>query len=220
MQYKTIYLIRHGQTEYNRKGVVQGSGIDAPLNEVGHLQAEAFYNTYRDTSFDHVYTSTLQRSIQSVEQFLKDGLPTTKLSGLNEINWGVKEGKVPSTEEHSYYRQIMEGWQAGKLDVAIEGGESPLMVQERQKPALDHILAQEDEDTILVCMHGRAMRIFLCLLLNRDLRTMDQFEHTNLGLYLLHYHYDDQRFELIKENEQSHLPELPPLVHQDKTDAK
>nr|WKN38915.1 histidine phosphatase family protein [Tunicatimonas sp. TK19036] len=220
MQYKTIYLIRHGQTEYNRKGVVQGSGIDAPLNEVGHLQAEAFYNAYRDTPFAHVYTSTLQRSVQSVAQFLKDGLPTTQLSGLNEINWGVKEGKVPSSEEHSYYRQIMEGWQAGKLDVAIEGGESPLMVQERQKPALEHILTQKDEDTILVCMHGRAMRIFLCLLLERDLRTMDQFAHTNLCLYLLRYHYDDQRFELIKENEQSHLPELPPLVREDKTDIK
>lgn len=220
MQYKTIYLIRHGQTEYNRRGVVQGSGIDAPLNEVGQLQAEAFYNTYRNIPFDYVYTSTLQRSIQSVAQFLKDGLPTTQLAGLNEINWGVKEGKVPSSEEHSYYQQIIKGWQEGKLDVAIEGGESPLMVQERQKPALEHILAQKDQDTVLVCMHGRAMRIFLCLLLNRDLRHMDKFAHTNLCLYLLRYHYDEQRFELIKENEQSHLPELPAPVREDKTELK
>ena len=220
MQHKTIYLIRHGQTEYNRRGVVQGSGIDAPLNEVGELQAEAFYQAYRDTPFSHVYTSNLQRSIQSVARFLEDGLPTTRLAGLNEINWGVKEGKVPSSEEHSYYKQIINGWQEGKLDVAIEGGESPLMVQERQKPALEHILAQQKEDPILVCMHGRAMRIFLCLMLDRNLRDMDHFGHTNLCLYVLRYHYGEQRFELIKENEQSHLPELPPQVSEDKTELK
>lgn len=217
---KTIYLIRHGQTEYNRKGVVQGSGIDAPLNGIGQLQAKAFYEAYQDAAFDHVYTSTLQRSIQSVAQFLDDGLPTTRLSGLNEINWGVKEGKVPTTEEHSYYKGIISGWQEGKLDVAIEGGESPLMVQERQKPALNHILSQPNQEKVLVCMHGRAMRIFLCLMLNRDLRDMDQFAHTNLCLYLLHYHANEQRFELIKENDQSHLPEIPPVPYEDETAAK
>lgn len=40
---KDIYLIRHGETEYNRKGVVQGSGIDADLNELGQKQAAAFF---------------------------------------------------------------------------------------------------------------------------------------------------------------------------------
>ncbi len=214
---KVIYLIRHGQTEYNRKGVVQGSGIDAPLNEVGHIQAEAFYKTYHNVSFDHVYTSVLQRSIQSVKGFLEDGLPTTQLAGLNEINWGVKEGKVPTTEEHSYYNKIISGWRDGKLDVAIEGGESPLMVQERQKPALERILSYSKQKQVLICMHGRAMRIFLCLMMNRDLRDMDQFKHANLGLYLLHYYANDQRFEIIKENDQSHLPDSPSLTYQDKS---
>ncbi|MEO0333567.1 MAG: histidine phosphatase family protein [Bacteroidota bacterium] len=217
---KVIYLIRHGQTEYNRKGVVQGSGIDAPLNEVGQLQASAFYKAYHSVSFDHVYTSTLQRSIQSVERFLEDGLLTTRLAGLNEINWGVKEGKVPTTEEHSYYNKIISGWREGKLDVAIEGGESPLMVQERQKPALEHILSYPEQKQVLVCMHGRAMRIFLCLMMNRDLREMDQFTHTNLGLYLLHYYADGNRFEIIKENDQAHLPDVPPLTGEDTFEPK
>ncbi|MEM6842562.1 MAG: histidine phosphatase family protein [Bacteroidota bacterium] len=217
---KVIYLIRHGQTEYNRRGVVQGSGIDAPLNEVGQLQAKAFYKAYHSIPFDHVYTSTLQRSIQSVARFLGDGLPTTQLAGLNEINWGVKEGKVPTTKEHSYYNKIINGWREGKLDVAIEGGESPLMVQERQKPALEHILSYPDQKQVLVCMHGRAMRIFLCLMMNRNLREMDRFAHTNLGLYLIHYHTDENRFELIKENDQAHLSKISPPVQEDKTKLK
>ena len=40
---KTIYLIRHGETDFNRQGIVQGSGVDSDLNELGLAQAEAFF---------------------------------------------------------------------------------------------------------------------------------------------------------------------------------
>jgi len=216
MQKKTIYLIRHGQTEYNRKGVVQGSGIDAPLNDFGRTQAQAFYAAYKDVPFQHVYTSVLQRSIQSVDAFLKMDLPHTKLSGLNEINWGVKEGKVANAEDNEYYASVIRSWKSGELDKAIEGGESPNMVMERQKPALDAILSQPEQETVLVCMHGRAMRIFLCLMLGLDLRRMDEFEHANLCLYLLEYNYEQQKFEVLRANDQSHLPELPKFAEEDK----
>lgn len=216
MSQKKIYLIRHGQTEYNRKGVVQGSGIDASLNEVGYFQAEAFYRAYRHVAFDRVYTSVLRRTIQSVQQFLNDGLPHTSLAGLNEINWGIKEGKVANSEDHAYYASVVKAWRQGRLNEAIEGGESPLMVLERQKPALERILAAEEEETVLVCMHGRAMRIFLCLMLERELQQMDDFPHDNLCLYLLQYDYSTGKFFLELSNDQSHLPELPPRLREHK----
>lgn len=205
MRSKTIYLIRHGQTEYNRKGIVQGSGIDAPLNETGWKQAKAFYEAYCEIPFQKVYTSVLQRSIQSVNSFLDDGLPHVRLEGLNEINWGEKEGKVANAEDHEYYTYIIDSWKKGKLDQAITGGESPLMVLERQKPALEAILADGD-DPVLVCMHGRAMRIFLSLMMEDDLSKMDQYKHANLCLYVLEYDYELQKFELKVNNEQAHLP--------------
>ncbi|MFW5879460.1 MAG: histidine phosphatase family protein, partial [bacterium] len=59
---KTIYLIRHGQTDYNKKGIVQGSGIDASLNDLGRQQAEAFYDAYRNMPFDKIYISDLKRT--------------------------------------------------------------------------------------------------------------------------------------------------------------
>ncbi len=217
---KKIYLVRHGQTEYNRRGVVQGSGIDAPLNDVGWSQARAFYQAYHETPFQHVYTSVLQRSIQSVQQFLDDGLPHTKLAGLNEINWGVKEGKVPTTEEHSYFKEMINAWKDGEVERAIEGGESPLEVQQRQKEALDHILAQPDENPILICMHGRAIRIFLCLMLNRELRHMDDYPHHNLGLYLLTYDTDTKAFSLERTNDTEHLIDLPSQKEETKTEVK
>jgi probable phosphoglycerate mutase len=214
MQRKTIYLIRHGQTEYNRKGVVQGSGIDAPLNEAGHWQAGAFYRAYQHIRFDRVYTSVLQRSIQSVRAFLADGLPHTSLKGLNEINWGVKEGKVANATDHKYYTSIIKSWQNGQLDRAIEGGESPLMVRDRQQEALELILSRKEEERILVCMHGRAIRIFLCLMLGYDLSRMDEFEHANLCLYLLEYDYSKGSFHLQRANDQDHLRNMPPHLQE------
>jgi probable phosphoglycerate mutase len=71
MSKKEIYLIRHGETEYNKKGIVQGSGIDADLNETGRNQAEAFHRKYGDVAFQKVYTSALVRTHQTVENLMK-----------------------------------------------------------------------------------------------------------------------------------------------------
>ena len=200
---KKIYLIRHGQTEYNRQGMVQGSGIDAPLNETGYQQATAFFKAYRDISFDKIYISTLQRTRQSVQSFLDLGIPHEKLSGLNEINWGEKEGMPFSQQDHDYYLKVTSAWENGQVDLGIAGGESPLEVSARQKAAMDHILTRAEEKTILICMHGRAMRILLCDLLNYHLRYMDTFPHSNLGLYTINF--SGKRFSIEWTNDTRHL---------------
>lgn len=198
---KKIYLVRHGQTNYNLNKIVQGSGIDAPLNETGRKQADIFYETFKDVPFDKVYTSTLKRSIQSVEKFIAKGIPTQALPGLNEINWGTREGIEVTPEEDAYYHNVIRQWQEGNITLRIEGGESPQDVYDRQKEALDVILSNEDEENILICMHGRAMRVFLCQMLNYPLHCMDMFAHSNLCMYKLVYTgsmFQIQNFNSIK----------------------
>lgn len=51
---KDIYIVRHGQTDYNLKGIVQGSGVDASLNDTGREQAAAFHKAYGNYPFDRV----------------------------------------------------------------------------------------------------------------------------------------------------------------------
>lgn len=187
MRSKKIYLIRHGQTDFNLRGIVQGSGIDSSLNQTGIDQANAFYNSYKDYSFDKIYTSSLQRTIQTVDPFLAKRLDHEVHPGLNEINWGNKEGTRITPEEDRYYQWLLKQWQEGKTTLPIEGGESPEDVARRQRPVLDLILSNTHESRILICMHGRAIRVMLCQLLNYPLSAMDIFEHKNLGLYLLSY---------------------------------
>lgn len=202
MTSKTIYLIRHGETDYNLKGIVQGSGVDTDLNETGLRQAKAFYESYKEIPFKKVYTSSLKRAVQSVQQFIDAGIPHESFSGLNEISWGDKDGKIVNNEDHNYYRQVLDCWSRGEVDKCIEGGESPVDVQKRQKPVID-LIASRDEDPVLICMHGRAMRILLASILHQDLRCMDQFEHHNLCLYVIKYF--DRKFVMEKCNGLEHL---------------
>ncbi len=203
MNRKKIYLVRHGQTDFNLKGVVQGSGIDAPINAMGRSQANSFFETYREIEFDQLYHTALIRTQQSIQQFVDLGIPTKALPELNEISWGDYEGTPMTPEEGEYYKHMLHQWQQGNLDYAIAGGESPNKVAERMRRGIEIILNGPGE-TILVCMHGRAMRIFLSLILNYDLRYMDQFEHANLCLYLLEQ-LPDQSFVVKKFNDQEHL---------------
>jgi len=184
---KLLYIIRHGETDLNKKGIVQGRGVDTPLNDFGKQQAEAFYDAYKEISFDKIYTSTLQRTHQTVAKFVEKGIPYEQLAGLDEISWGVYEGKVQADSIISGFNAITKQWGEGKLDVSVEGGESPNQVQERQQEAMDYIASKENEHNVLICMHGRAMRILLCLLINKPLSQMDDFPHMNTALYLVSY---------------------------------
>jgi probable phosphoglycerate mutase len=73
---------------------------------------------------------------------------------------------------------------------------------------MEVILSHPDETPILIAMHGRAIRILLCWLTGRSLSDMDQFEHSNLCLYLLHYDYDTQIFTIELANDTAHLLSL------------
>lgn len=180
---KELYIIRHGETELNKQGIVQGRGINSDLNDTGRAQAEAFYAKYKDVAFDKVYTSELKRTHQTVKGFIDAGLPWTQLSGLDELAWGTWEGQPNDENAMAAFKSIMEKWTSGDYDARFEGGESPADVIIRQKEALEVIRSAENEKTVLICMHGRAMRLFLCLLTGRPLSEMTEFPHLNTTLY-------------------------------------
>ena len=200
---KKVYLVRHGQTDFNLRNIVQGSGVDTDLNDLGRRQAALFFEMYKDVAFDKIYTSALKRSQQSVQKFIDRGISHNSLIGLNEISWGKKEGHRVTPEEDAYYHYMLDQWRLGNTHLKIEGGESPEDVVQRMKPAIDYIMGQKDERTILVCMHGRAIRILLCYLLHYPLKSMDLFEHQNLGLYVLNY--SGSMFTVDKYNDDTHM---------------
>lgn len=203
---KTFYFIRHGQTDLNLKGIVQGRGVDSPLNDNGLKQAQAFYDSYKNVPFDKIYTSTLIRTHQTVAPFLKNGVPMEQLIGLDEISWGIYEGQEQTADILSGFEKVVNSWRNNNLDLAIENGESPNALVYRQKEAIDYMLQQPEEETILVCMHGRALRIMLCHLTDVPVCKMDDFPHTNTALYKLEF--ADNNFSIVDYYNTKHLEGL------------
>ena len=203
---KHIYIIRHGQTDFNQKGIVQGSGVNAPLNDLGERQAAAFHEHFRDVPFDKVYTSKLIRTHQTVKEFIAVK-PHEEYAGLNEISWGIFEGQEINAKDKTVFSELIAQWKKGQLDLSLEKGESPIDVANRQKRFVPNLLNRPDEENVLICMHGRAMRVFLCVLLGLPLTEMDRFPHGNLCLYQLQM--DTQgKMEIVKANYTDHLLNL------------
>lgn len=200
---KTIYLIRHGQTDYNKQGIIQGSGVNSQLNDIGHLQAQQFYQAYNHIPFKAIYSSELIRAVQTVSPFRERGYNIKTMSGLNEISWGILEGKTNNHENQQLFNEMVSDWRAGLIDRCVADGESPRSMFRRQSIALSSIMKQTTEDLILICMHGRAMRSFLCLLTGSPLSQMDDYKHSNLCLYVLKE--NGQYFDIEIENSVEHL---------------
>lgn len=200
---KTIYLVRHGQTDFNKRGIIQGSGVDSSLNDLGKMQADAFFDAYQHIPFEKIYISGLKRTQESVKGFIELGIPYKSMLGLNEIGWGNTDGVY--VEKNDKYWGSLEEWKRGNVGFHIPGAESPLDVQKRLIESMGEIMAAKDEKLILICMHGRAMRILLSTLLDHPLHEMDYFVHHNLGLYKLQY--AEEKFEVELFNDLKHLEE-------------
>ncbi|WP_443938870.1 histidine phosphatase family protein [Pedobacter sp. MW01-1-1] len=203
---KEIYIIRHGETDLNKQGIVQGRGINSDLNERGRAQAEAFYQEYKDIAFDKVYTSDLKRTWQTVQKFIDAELPWERLSGLDELAWGIWEGKPNNEDAREAFRLMLQTWEDGDYTAHFEGGESVQDVYERLKGPMEVLASEGPEKRVLVCMHGRAMRVFLCLLTGLPLSQMTEFPHQNTVLYKLGF--ADGKFSVLSFNDTTHLRHL------------
>ncbi|HXH20117.1 MAG TPA: histidine phosphatase family protein [Chitinophagales bacterium] len=200
---KEIYIIRHGETDLNKQGIVQGRGVDSHLNALGKRQAAAFFEHFSHEGFEIIYTSALTRTKQTVQPFADEGYSIYHYPELDEISWGIYEGKLPDSAASREYMAMLKKWRSGILDERIPGGESPRELQLRQLRFLDDILKHSVEKKILICSHGRAIRSLLCTMLGDDLSRMDDYPHQNLSLYKLIY--NSHGFELVWFNYTAHL---------------
>ena len=194
-----LYIIRHAETEYNRKGIIQGSEVDSDINDVGEVQANSFYEYYKDKNFDKIYVSDLKRTFQTIRRFTENGSSYEKLKDFNEISWGINQGKSDDLED---YAKLIDTWLAGNLDNKFEEGESPNEMSVRLVKGFNKVL-DDDHDTVLLCIHGRALRILLSKIIDNDLTKMDKYVHSNTGLYILEY--KNGKYEILGSNLRDHL---------------
>jgi phosphoserine phosphatase len=197
-----IYLLRHGQTEFNKLGIIQGSSVDTDLNDEGRAQADAFFEMYKGVDFQLVVTSALKRTHQTVQRFIESGIDWHQTPDINEIRWGDHEGQRISPEWDAVWSRVREAWNDGDLDARMSGGESAADLNARLLRFIEW-LQSRPEERVLICSHGRTMRGLISLLKGVTLADMEGVSHANTGCYIMRY--DGRRYDFLEENSLRHL---------------
>ncbi|HET7505980.1 MAG TPA: histidine phosphatase family protein [Kofleriaceae bacterium] len=162
---RTLLLVRHGETLWNREGRFQGHR-DIPLSDVGRAQARALRARLEVAEhahlFDHehtaVLTSDLRRAHETAEiAFGGAGRTLHARAGLREFCYGVFEG-LTRQEIEERYPGAMAAWAQGDPAFAIEGGESRAQVYARAHAAVLAFLAEVPHRHVIVVGHGGVMR--------------------------------------------------------------
>tara|TARA_R110002124_G_scaffold284802_2_gene462486 strand:- start:4354 stop:4965 length:612 start_codon:yes stop_codon:yes gene_type:complete len=200
---KHIYVIRHGETEFNKTHRMQGRGINASLNEKGIQQAKSVSSFLKEKPITKIITSSLNRSIESAQPLCKQfDVEAEKHADLDEMDFGILEGR-PFEEVKEDLRYLHEQWSSGNLDIATEKGESPIQVFERAGSKMKEILDSSEDEYIVFVLHGRLMRILLSEFLGLGLKNMHTIEHQNGAIN--HLIWDEKEFKAVELNITAHL---------------
>ncbi len=202
----TLYVARHGETDYNRRRLMQGQEVNAALNDKGQSQASSLADRFRALSLDALYSSPLVRAWETALKVGEaQGLAPIELEHVSEMSWGDLEGR-PIASVKPYLQDLARQWQSGDFGHAVGGGETILDVQKRAVLALEEIEASRSPgDVVLLVTHGRFLRVLLATALREfGLTRMEEFKHANTGVYRLDH--GPSGYSLGLYNCTDHLP--------------
>tara|TARA_R110002096_G_scaffold97821_2_gene218038 strand:+ start:7390 stop:8043 length:654 start_codon:yes stop_codon:yes gene_type:complete len=203
---KHLYIIRHGETDFNKAHKMQGRGIDASINELGRAQAEAIASALEDVPITKIVTSSLIRTLETAQPLIeKSKAVVESYKDLDEMSFGTLEGKVFERVQ-SDVKLLHSSWVQGELDVAAENGESPNEVFKRANAQVLKVLQNSGDEHIVFMLHGRLIRILLSVWLGYGLSKMDSISHNNGAIN--HLLWDGEEFKAIELNKTNHLPVL------------
>ena len=203
---KHLYVIRHGETKFNKSHRMQGRCINASINVKGREQAEAIASFLNEKTISKIVTSSLNRSIESANPLCElFNIEPEQYADLDEMNFGTLEGK-PFKEVKEELKYLQERWSSGNLEVSPQDGENPLEVFERANSKVKEILATSEDHHIVFMLHGRLIRILLSKWLGLGLQNMHKIEHQNGAIN--HLKWDGENFEAVELNITEHLLSL------------
>lgn len=150
-----LYLIRHGQTNWNLERKLQGR-TDIPLNENGRRVAELTREGLKDVPFDLAFTSPLSRAKETAEIILKErNIPIIEEPRIVEVNFGGYEGGDFRMDDEN----LQNFFKKPECYHPYNGSEALEDVLMREQAFLDELFQNPDyqDKTILISTHGAAL---------------------------------------------------------------
>ncbi|MGM9972441.1 MAG: alpha-ribazole phosphatase [Clostridiaceae bacterium] len=174
-----LFLIRHGQTDWNIKGKIQGSS-DIELNDIGVKQAEELSKKLlaENYSFSKIYSSYQKRAAKTAEILSENtNIEYITIDGIKEMNFGLWEG-LSWSEVKDKYPSEYEEWFIKRRYTKTPKGESYQDMLDRVLMAIYKIINENSENVVIVT-HSAVIMSIQCYLTNTSFDQMTKFKTDN-----------------------------------------
>ena len=181
-----LYLIRHGETDYNNSLRFQGQ-TDIPLNQKGIEQAERAADFLRNIPLQAIYTSTLIRAKTTAEIIARaKGMELQETDALREMSFGIWENMNTKDIQKKYAKEWKDFF-ANPANTKIPQGESMSDAQKRVYPVVQEILDRHPEGDVAFVAHGGIIRVLICTMLGLDLNRAWHLHVGNASITCFYY---------------------------------
>jgi broad specificity phosphatase PhoE len=198
----TLYLVRHGQTEWNRQERYQGK-TDIPLDDTGRDQARRLAARLAPHGPRIVYSSDLVRAVETARIIAEAaGCPVRTTPQLRERGYGRWEG-LTRREIEERDGLVLQHYTIDPIHISPPEGESHLSVRDRVMEALRQIQAETPDGAAVVVGHGGSLRWFVVDALGAPVETSLRLRWDNASVSIVEYHESGPRLVLF--NDRSHL---------------
>ena len=204
----TLYLVRHGETEWNKSGRYQGS-TDVALSDMGMAQAEKVASYFKDIPLDGVITSPLQRARITAEGIAKShGMELEIVPALQELCFGDWEGKTFSEIDQLWPGMISEMYHHPD-QLRLPHGESFLDCPVRTMTFMKELLSRGDHKSYAIVSHGAALRTVICAMIDIPLSCSWNMGLSNASVTEIRHFVGENNMKdmnmLFSLNQTSHL---------------
>ena len=193
-----IFLIRHGETNWNKEGRFQGQ-IDIPLNTNGKYQAKKTFEYLEEVNFSKAFSSSMNRPYETAQIILQNNkdLKITKIDSLIEISHGLWEGKLEA-EIKEEWPSLLKNWHDNPEEVVMPEGESIIDVSKRSIKAFEEICSsQKEDDSTLLVAHDAVNKTLICYLLGIDCSNIWTIKQGNGGITVIDIFNDPEKDHVI-----------------------
>ncbi len=203
----SIYLVRHGQTAWNKEEIFRGR-TDIPLDETGLKQAELAGDYLKEVRIDAIYSSPLSRARQTAQKIAQlHHLEVIPLEGMIDLSFGNWEGqphqKIQENDPETYRM-----WREKPHLVRLPGGETLDEVTARSMAAMEEVVRKHSGRNAVLVSHRVICKVLICAILGLDNSHFWQIAQDttaiNLiqfrrGIYILSLMNETCHLKLVKE---------------------
>ena len=206
----SIYLVRHGQTAWNKEEIFRGR-TDIPLDETGLKQAELVGQYFKGMEIYGIYSSPLSRAWQTAQKVAQfHDLKVQPLQGILDMSFGNWEGR-PHQEIRESDMETYRQWVETPHLVRLPGGESLDDVRVRAMAAVEELIRNHPGKTLILVTHRVVNKVLICGILSldnshfwqitQDTTAINLIQHRN-GKYILSLMNETCHLKLLKEQTQ------------------